>query len=751
MVLSRPPPGGFRGASDPTLQLLQQAVTAFNAGHWAEAERMARQVLAVRKDDTSALNILGGAAMNTGRSPEAVPLFEAAARGQPRNPFIAFNLGEAHRRAGRFREATGALRRAIQLKPDFAEAHAHLGEACRVLGRSDEAEAAYRRALALEARSPTALMGLGALSRKAGDLVSAARFLGEARDALAGQPGRASACSQVGVVLLDLGQRPEALAAFDEAVRLAPEVPGYWRQLARGLRDSKVAPDGAAFRDTLLALFARPDVNPRGLATAALVVLRRDHGFDGLLDAIVADPGGVDRIIAERRASVVGLLADPVFRSLMVAAPIPDVAVELILTSLRRDLLLEAADASSTTGAEDLDLICALSQQCWLNEYVYFVTPEEEVALEALRAASAQWDDDEMRWRAVALIGCYLRLDHALAAANFPADAPALLTALLRQQITEPRVERELATGLRSLRPVQNPTSRAVQAQYEENPYPRWTRCGLGEPTAFRDVIAAALPHLPAGELPAVASPRVLVAGCGTGLETMRVVTTYQDTAVVALDLSRASLAYGARKLGEYGVQSVELVHGDILDVAHLGERFDLIESFGVVHHMADPERGLTELSKVLKPGGLMRLGLYSELGRAGVVSARGLITARGYAADSSGVRQLRREIMTDGNLAPDLQGLLSPVSDFWTTSDCRDLLFHVEEHRFSLLQIDEMIARVGLTFLGMEPRHGPDLLRFRAEFPAASSLRSLRDWHVFEQRHPETFGETYRFWLRRA
>ncbi|WP_231733236.1 class I SAM-dependent methyltransferase [Phenylobacterium sp. CCH12-B4] len=738
------------GADAAQLAVLRRAVEAFNAGRWAEAEALARQVLARQPADPSALNVLGGAAMNTGRHQEAIPFLERAARGQPRNPFIAFNLAEALRRSGNAAAALRAFRHAIQLKPDFAEAHAHAGDACRALGRSDEAEAAYRRALALRPGLPTALMGLGVVARKAGDLESAARFLGDARDALLGQPGRAAACSQLGVVLLDLGHRPEALAAFDEAVRLAPEVPDYWRLLARGLRDSKVAPEGAAFRDTLLALFARPDVNPRGLATAALVVLKRNPAFAGLLDAIAADPAGVDGIIAERRASAVALLADRVFQTLMVAAPIPDVAVEQLLTSLRRDVLLQAAEAPSESATEDLDLICALAQQCWLNEYVYFVTPAEQAALEALRAALAQRDDDERRWGAVALIGCYMRLDQALGAANLPADPPASLQAVLRQQIEEPRAERELAAGLRSLRPVQDRTSRAVQAQYEENPYPRWTRCGQGEPAALRDVVAAALPHLPSREPPTVASPRVLVAGCGTGLETMRVVTAYRGASVVALDLSRASLAYGARKLAEYGVENVQLVHGDILDVARLGEEFDLIESFGVVHHMADPERGLAELRTVLKRGGLMRLGLYSELGRAGVVAARGRIAARGYAPDASGVRQLRREIMTESDLAPDLRGLLSPVSDFWTTSDCRDLLFHVQEHRFGLLQIDEMISRLGLTFLGMEPRHGADLQRFRGEYPAASSLRSLRDWHAFEQRHPETFGETYRFWLRR-
>lgn len=749
MALNRPPPKGAPSGPDPALRLLQQAVAAFNAGRWTEAEATARQVLALRKGDPSALNVLGGAAMNTGRYAEAVPFLEQAARGQPRNPFIAFNLGEALRRCGDAAAALRAFRNAIQLKPDFAEAHAHLGDTCGALGRSDEAEAAYRRALTLKAKSPTALIGLGGLARRAGDLASAAQLFSDARDALAGQPGRASACSHLGGVLLEVGRRPEALAAFDEAVRLAPEVAGHWRQLARGLRDSKVAPQGAAFRDTLLALFARPDVNPRGLATAALVVVRRDPAFGRLLDAVAADPAGVDRVLAERRASAVALLADRVFQTLMTAAPIPDVAVEQILTSLRRDLLLEATEAPSASASEDLDLICALAQQCWLNEYVYFVTPAEQVALEALRAALAQGDDAEPPWVAVALIACYVRLDRALGVGSLPANPPAALQALLRQQVEEPLAERELAAALRSLRPVHDATSRAVQAQYEENPYPRWTRCGLGEPAAFRDVVAAALPHLAPRELPAVASPRVLVAGCGTGLETMRVVTAYRGASVVALDLSRASLAYGARKLAEYGVANVELVNADILDVAQLGERFDLIESFGVVHHMADPERGLAELRKVLKPGGLMRLGLYSELARAGVVAARGRIAARGYAPDAAGVRQLRREIMIDADLAPELRGLLSPASDVWTTSDCRDLLFHVEEHRFTLLQIDDLISRLGLTFLGMEPRHGVDLLRFRAEFPAAASLRSLRDWHAFERRHPATFGETYRFWLR--
>src|SRR3989344_5865858 len=76
---------------------LQQAVAHANAGRWAEAEQHARKVLAARPLDPSALNVLGTVAMNTGRSDDAIAWFQQAAGGQPKNPFIQFNLGEAHR------------------------------------------------------------------------------------------------------------------------------------------------------------------------------------------------------------------------------------------------------------------------------------------------------------------------------------------------------------------------------------------------------------------------------------------------------------------------------------------------------------------------------------------------------------------------------------------------------------------------------------------------------------------------------
>ena len=46
-------------------------------------------------------------------------------------------------------------------------------------------------------------------------------------------------------------------------------------------------------------------------------------------------------------------------------------------------------------------------------------------------------------------------------------------------------------------------------------------------------------------------------------------------------------------------------------------EKFDIIESAGVLHHMSEPMTGWRVLTDLLKPSGLMRIGLYSELASA--------------------------------------------------------------------------------------------------------------------------------------
>ena len=70
-------------------------------------------------------------------------------------------------------------------------------------------------------------------------------------------------------------------------------------------------------------------------------------------------------------------------------------------------------------------------------------------------------------------------------------------------------------------------------------------------------------------------------------------------------------------------MQNLEYIHADILDLGQLNRQFDVVESAGVLHHMDDPLAGWEVLANCLKLGGLMKVGLYSELARQHIVEIR--------------------------------------------------------------------------------------------------------------------------------
>ena len=88
-------------------------------------------------------------------------------------------------------------------------------------------------------------------------------------------------------------------------------------------------------------------------------------------------------------------------------------------------------------------------------------------------------------------------------------------------------------------------------------------------------------------------------------------------------------------------------------------------------------------------------------------------------------------------------------AEDFFTTSECRDLLFHVQEHRHTLPQIAAFLVENNLEFLGFEL--GADVRRqYRNQFPADATMTDLDPWHVFESENPDTFRGMYQFSVRK-
>jgi len=87
---------------------------------------------------------------------------------------------------------------------------------------------------------------------------------------------------------------------------------------------------------------------------------------------------------------------------------------------------------------------------------------------------------------------------------------------------------------------------------------------------------------------------------------------------------------------------------------------------------------------------------------------------------------------------------------DFFSLSECRDALFHVQEHRFTLPQIEEALKSLHLKFLGFEMRDQRTLRKFRESHPNTNAPTSLSLWHEFELDNPDKLPG-YAFWCQKS
>jgi SAM-dependent methyltransferase len=238
-----------------------------------------------------------------------------------------------------------------------------------------------------------------------------------------------------------------------------------------------------------------------------------------------------------------------------------------------------------------------------------------------------------------------------------------------------------------------------------------------------------------------------LVAGCGTGQHPILIAQQILGARVLAVDLSRASLAYAQRKTSELGLQQIEYAQADILKLGNLGRSFDLIEAVGVLHHLADPQAGWRLLLSLLRSGGVMHIGLYSELARQDVVRARAFIAERGYGATAEDIRRCRQDMFALEESNPLKQ--VTTRFDFFSLSGCRDLMFNVQEHRMSLPAIKRFLDQNDLQFLGF--MLSPAQRRaYAARFPDDPAMIDLDRWHEFEVENPNTFISMYRFGVQK-
>ena len=186
-------------------------------------------------------------------------------------------------------------------------------------------------------------------------------------------------------------------------------------------------------------------------------------------------------------------------------------------------------------------------------------------------------------------------------------------------------------------------------------------------------------------------------------------------------------------------------MHADILKLDKLNRQFDIVESSGVLHHMKNPMAGWKVLVNCLKDGGLMKIGLYSAMARQHINEIRREILELEIGSSDEEMRLFRSNVINSGLSH---YSLVLNYSDFYSLSTLRDLLFHTQEHQFTIPQIKKCLNELNLKFCGFE--NETIVKKFKASNSGEFDVYNLDDWQIYEEANPRTFAGMYQFWCQK-
>lgn len=467
------------------------------------------------------------------------------------------------------------------------------------------------------------------------------------------------------------------------------------------------------------------------------------------------------RLIGWQRAGMplTRAAADSLFIACLHRLQFWDVPTELALTGLRQ-ALLEAADSQTAPDEALRALYLGMIVQAGKTGFAWFANRRERQALAQIETlingALAEPRPDLpallpgllalLMYRSPAELACADRLAGPDFAGSWPPLAD-FLQGFRAQQSEEQRLGAEFAAQSRP----GDAVSKSVAQMYERAPYPRY----LGDipvninPAGLSYVELAGLADSPVfRDTPPGPQTDALVAGCGTGLHPIKLAEGFPWLQVTAIDIAARSLAYAQLAAEQRGLANLHFRRQDILDLDP-AVQFDLIEAIGVLHHMGEPEAGLRRLLDCLRPRGLLKLGLYSRRGRQAVRRFRELHPARSNALDDDAVREIRHKLLRlpAGN---ELRQL-TRYRDFYSLNGVRDLLLHEQERQYSLPELQDVLERHGLAFLGFANRDNAYRRMLGVCGPGADPLE-LRNWANAEEAIPDLFAGMYVFFAcRRA
>ena len=189
----------------------------------------------------------------------------------------------------------------------------------------------------------------------------------------------------------------------------------------------------------------------------------------------------------------------------------------------------------------------------------------------------------------------------------------------------------------------------------------------------------------------------ILVAGCGTS-QAAKYAVRWPTAQVTGIDVSATSVRWTEQLKRKHQLNNLQVRQLPIERAAELNTTFDQIVCTGVLHHLSDPESGLTALRDVLASNGAMQVMVYAPYGRTGIYMLQEFCRRLGIRATDDDIRDLITALKALPSGHP-LEKLLREAPDFLHEASIADALLHPQDRAYSVQQFFEFLERGRLTF----------------------------------------------------
>lgn len=721
----------------PSKKTVHSLISLYNQGYFADVIFQSKDLLKRFPESLELWNICGTASMGLKQYDEALDMFRQALKINSDFAPVHCNMGNALQEKGDLDSAIKCFTKALKIRPDFADAYSNMGNALKLKGDLDGAIASYRQALEIETNLPNIYNNLALVLKKQGQIDQA---ISNFEHALQLNPHSAMVYGNMGNALQEKGDLEAAIESYKRALKINPDYPEIYNNLGNALTNVSLSISIFGLQEIIISILNRKTVvRPKDIFNAAISQLKFEPSLQKIWSA--KTQSSCNQTLDQ---SVSSLSASPLLLKLLSACPVTDLKLEATLKEIRPYLLAKVLRNSKNFDILKFQAVLAL--QCFINEYLY---PRSEAEKKDLKKLEIIVNDTLSK-------GEQPRPEHILCLASYEPlykfkwcdflKPTSSIKSVFTQQVKEPEQENDLKYSIPIAKDITDQVSTKVRKQYEENPYPRWVNLSLEfKPKSISEVADQLNLRVFDPEILKVKEPNILNAGCGTGQHPIGTAVRFKNSKVLAFDLSLSSIAYAKRKTEELVIKNIEYIQADILNLSNLNREFDIVGCAGVLHHMENPIAGWRQLVGCLKPGGLMEIGLYSELGRQHIAKIREEIRSLGIGSSDDEMRSLRNWLIASPE-AHHKQIIKS--SDFYSLSTLRDLLFHVQEHRFTVTQIKDSLEKLGLKFCGFFSRR--IISNFKERYSEADDLYDLDKWQKYEAEFPKTFGGMYQFWCQK-